>query len=240
MSEANLTAALPPQRLSRKSEYAYPDGQCRRLEGFSKPLSVMLIIYVVLTSAIALISSYGLVDPRLFDEEALTYIDVEEDALLVLLATAFFFLAIAERLLFFACAFLVGRFTFRAIKNLYTVGSIIPDKSPAATIYWYFVPFANFFAPSSGMSEIHRGSLDEAGQENRSNIVKFWWSAWVVGIIASAVANSSVTPLEVLYPSLMVTMLAFALAAFFLRSLVMRITAAQQVLMNTGAANVFA
>ncbi len=240
MTDTNLTTAFPPQRLSRKSEHAYPDGQCRRLEGFAKPLSVLLLIYALVAAGIGMLSAYGLIDARMLDEQAISNVDPDVDPVPLLMASAFFFLAIAERILFFTCAFLVGRFTFRAMKNLYTVGSVIPDKSPAATIYWYFVPFANFFAPSSAMSEIHRGSLEEAGQVNRSEIVKLWWSAWIVSLIASSVTNSTLTPLGVLYPALVVAMLSTALAALFLRTLIQRITRAQQAIMQTGAANVFA
>ncbi len=240
LSELDLSSAEAPRRLLKKSEYAYPDGVCRRIEGFSKPLSILLIVYALVAGVLTLLASYGLADPRMFDETAIATADIETEGILFLVVSVFFLLAIAERVLFFTCAFFVGRFTFRAMKNLYTVGSVVPDKSPSATIYWYIVPFANFVVPASAMSEIYRGSIEETGQIHTSSLVSYWWTAWLVSLFGSIVANSRFTPIEVLGPAIVIGMGFSLVAALLLRQLIRRIASAQQVILHSGAAQVFA
>jgi hypothetical protein len=227
-------------RLKTGSEYAYEDGQCRPLAGLARPLHVFLVIYAVVAGLLAAMSAYGIYDPRVLDEDVLSVVDPEEDAALLLFASAFFLVALAERALFFVCVFLVCRFSYRAMKNLYTVRSALPDMSPGAAVYWYFVPIAFWFMPVQGMSQIYHGSIAETGSPDNSRLVSYWWTAWVLSVIGSTVANSSLAPLEVTYPALMIAMAFSVVAALLLRRLVGRITEAQQSILHTGAAQVFA
>ena len=48
--------------------------------------------------------------------------------------------AVIQTVLFWFCVVLVGRVTFRAMKNLYTVGSKFPEMSPGWAVGWYFIP----------------------------------------------------------------------------------------------------
>jgi len=227
-------------RLKTGSEYAYEDGQCRRLAGLAAPLRVFLAIYVGVAGLLAVLSAFGMYDPRVLDEDALSLADPEADAGLLLFAAAFFFVALAERVVFFICVFLVCRFSYRAMKNLYTVRSALPDMSPGATVYWYFVPIAFWFMPVQGMSQIYHGSMAETGRPGASGLVSYWWTAWVLSVIGSTVANSSLAPLSVTYPALTAAMVFSVIAALCLHRLVGRITEAQKSILQSGAAQVFA
>jgi len=102
------------------------------------------------------------------------------------------------------------------------------------------VPIAFWFMPVQGMSQIYHGSIAETGSPDNSRLVSYWWTAWVLSVIGSTVANSSLAPLEVTYPALMIAMAFSVVAALLLRRLVGRITEAQQSILHTGAAQVFA
>jgi hypothetical protein len=240
MTNSEVFAGAGPARRSTISPHAYPERACRRLEGFSKPLSVLLIIYALVAVLAGLVSAYGIVDTRMFSEEAIANADIDADSTMIMAAVVFSLLAVLERLVFFICVFFVGRFTYRAMRNLYTVGSMVPEKSPAGTIYWYVVPFANFVVPASAMSEIYRGSIEETGRVHKSNLVGYWWTAWLVSLAAAIVSNSRYTPIDVLGIAVTISLLFSGLAALLLRVLIQRIAAAQQVIMQTGAAQIFA
>lgn len=229
-----------PPRLKNGSEYAYEDGQCRRLGAFAKPLNVLLVIYAAVALLLGAMSAYGMYDPGVLDEDVLSIADPEEDGALLLFASVFFLVAMAERVIFFICVFLVCRFSYRAMKNLYTVRSGVPEMSPGASVYWYFVPIAFWFMPALGMSQIYHASIAETGRAGRSRLVSFWWAAWILSLVASGVANSSLTPLEAIYPALLIAMVLSATAALCLRLLVVRIADAQQSILHNAAAQVFA
>lgn len=201
---------------------------------------MLLIVYAILTGILCLLAAYSIGDPRMFDGEFLENADFDADGALLLLVSGFFLLAIVERVLFFTCVFFVSRFTYRAMRNLYTVGSTVPDVSPSGTIYWYFVPFANFVVPASAMYQLYKGSVEEAGQVHRSGLVSWWWTAWLLSLLASVVSNSQFTPTYVLGPAIASGMLLSGLAALLLRQLISRITTAQQGIMQSSAAQVFA
>lgn len=240
MSISESPSGALPTRLSTISPHTYPDRICRRLEGFSKPLSVLLIIYPIVAVLAAMSASYGIMDPRMFSEEAIGSANVDTDGTMILVAVVFSLFAVLERVVFFICVFLVGRFTYRAMRNLYTVGSAVPVQSPAGSVYWYAVPFANFAVPASAMSEIYKGSIEETGRVHTSKLVSYWWTAWLLSLAAAIVSNSQFTPIEVLGAAVAISMLFSALAALALRLLIQRIATAQQVILQTGAAQVFA
>lgn len=240
MTALDVQGAAGPPRRQSGSEYAYHEGRPRRLGGFSKPLGVLLILYIIAALAVAGLAAYGFVDPRLLDPDALEMADMEADGLLLTVASLFFLTTLIERAIFFVCVFLVCRFSYRAMRNLYTVRSAIPDMSPAATVYWYFVPFASWFMPPSGMSEILKGSLAEAGLADKGGAVSRWWGCWIISILAATIANFSFVPPEFTYPAIIVAMVFSALAAFLLGQLVTTIAEAQLFLLNADAASQFA
>lgn len=197
-------------------------------------------MYALAALATAACAAYGIFDPRLGDEEALTYANPDEDTLLLLVAFLFFIAFLAERVFFFTCVFLVCRFTFRAMKNLYTAGSRTPEMSPTGAVLWYFVPFANLVLPSLGMSQIHHASIEETGRLNQSRLVSWWWATWILAIVATVISNNPLLPAEALFPVSTIALLLSATAAILLRRLVLRIADAQKTIAQTGAAEVFA
>ncbi|MEO1323410.1 MAG: DUF4328 domain-containing protein [Pseudomonadota bacterium] len=92
-------------------------------------------------------------------------------------------------LLFWSAAILVMRFTFRAMKNLHTIGSNFAEMSPAWAVGWYFVPFANLWQPAKGMSQIYNGTFTAVGEslpgESR---IAIWWTFWVISNIATNIS----------------------------------------------------
>ena len=237
--EATIGSDYMPKRLSRPSEYAYEDG-CRPLGKFAGVLSVTLLVYAIVSVLLALALSYTFVDARMLDEYAFEDA-TDDDYLLIIASSLVFLLYVAERALFIICAFTVARFTYRAMRNLYTVRSTVPDMSPGATVYWYFVPIATWFLPAKGMSEIHQGSIEETGALNTSNLVSWWWGTWLVMSILSFISNfmGRTDPIMSIAVGI-VSIVLGAVSAFFLRKLVRRIRTAQDQFSQGNLAETFA
>lgn len=237
--EATIGADYMPKRLSRPSEYAYEDG-CRPLGKFAGVLSVTLLIYTIVSVLLALAMLYTFIDSRMLDQYAIADATADDYPLLIA-SSLVFLLFILERGLLIICAFTVARFTYRAMRNLYTVRSTVPDMSPGATVYWYFVPIATWFLPAKGMSEIHQGSIEETGALNTSNLVSWWWGTWLGMSILSMVSNfmGRTDPLMSVAVGAVAILLGAA-SAFFLRKLVRRIRAAQDQFSQGSLAETFA
>ncbi|MEL6826725.1 MAG: DUF4328 domain-containing protein [Pseudomonadota bacterium] len=92
--------------------------------------------------------------------------------------------------LFWGSAFLVARCTYRAMRNLYTVGSKHAEMAPGWTVGWYFIPLANLFKPAEGMSQIVHGTRHALGETKsvRSGI-PLWWSCWLLTNITQTIAD---------------------------------------------------
>ncbi len=74
----------------------------------------------------------------------------------------------------------MSRWTFRAMKNLHTVRDPGVTMSPGWAVGWYFIPFANLWKPLSGMMQIWRGSMAQAGESERVRpVVGWWWATWL-------------------------------------------------------------
>lgn len=239
MSESTVQASAPVRRRGGPTGYEYESGICRPLNGFARPLSVLLVIYVVVCGVFVLATSYWLIDPRMFDAEPLVQDNSPENERLFLALGIFSLVAIAERLLMFTCAFFVGRFTYRAMKNLYTVRSPLPDMSPIGTVLWYFVPFANLVKPSQGVHEIYTGSFGEAGLPVKAGVISRWWGAWVVGLISGAVSNFSFASTEVVFAGVMISVVSGAIAALLLRGIIRDIAEAQEAMIVGGRVSAF-
>jgi hypothetical protein len=239
MSEVTMQASAPVRRRGGPTGYEYGSGVCRPLSGFARPLSVLLVIYVVVCGLFVLATSYWLIDPRMFEAEPLVQGNSPEDERLFLALGIFSLVAIAERLLMFTCAFFVGRFTYRAMKNLYTVRSPVPDMSPIGTVLWYLVPFANLVKPSQGVYEIYAGSFEEAGLPAKTGVVSRWWGVWVVGLISGAISNFSFVSTEVVFGAVMVSVVSGAIAALLLRGIIHDIAEAQEAMIMGGRVSAF-
>lgn len=239
MTETTLQPAALSRRRGGPTGYEYENGVCRPLHPFQKPLSVLLVLYVVACALLGLAALYWIVDHRFFDAEALAYADPEGEEALILALGIFSLVALAERLLMFTCAFLVGRFTFRAMKNIYTVRSPVPDMSPIGTVLWYLVPFANFVKPSQGVHEIYQGSFEEAGLPVKNGAVSKWWAAWIISVIAGMVSNFSYASSAVVFGAVIIWVIAAAIAAVLLRGIINEVTEAQEAMIVGGRVSAF-
>jgi len=83
-----------------------------------------------------------------------------------------------------------GMWAHRAAANL---RAIRPgwgyEFTPAAHIWWYFVPFANLVKPFHAMRELVSATLDSLALGPRSQTLGAWWGAWVVGNIVGNIAG---------------------------------------------------
>lgn len=239
MTESTMQVAAPLRRRGGPTGYEYENGICRPLRAFEQALSVLLVIYVLCCGLLLLATSYWLIDPRIFGTQELVDDGSSDIQRLFLASAVFSLLALAERLLMFICAITVARFTYRAMKNLYTVRSPVPDMSPIGTVLWYFVPFANFVKPSQGVHEIYSGSFEEAGMPVKSGVVSKWWAAWIVSVLASIVSNSSFAASGVVYAGVMISVLSSAIAALLLRGIVQEVAQAQEAMVVGGRVTAF-
>ena len=237
--DAVVGSGYMPKRLTTKSRYAYDDEVCRPVGPFESPLRVMLLVYAAAAVVRALTLSYGMFDTRMMTGEGLESGDASV-TIAIVASIAYTSLYLAGGLLFFACAFLVGRFTYRAMRNLYTMRNTTPEISPIGTILWYFVPFANLAMPANAMSQIHHGSIEETGSLNVSNLVSWWWGVWLIGNIVSNVGALVMrSTIEVGVGITVVAILLNAIAALTLRKLLHRIRTAQDQFTLRGLADAF-
>lgn len=79
--------------------------------------------------------------------------------------------------------------TYRAMKNLHIIDSPEVHMSPAWAVGWHFIPFANWFQPFAGMSQIWRGSHRAADLTTKiPAMMGFWWALWVILNILSNIS----------------------------------------------------
>ena len=99
-------------------------------------------------------------------------------------------ITIAQFVLFVVGAVLVARITFRAMRNLYTVGSDIVEMSPGWTVGWYFIPIANWFKPVEGVSQIMHGTRKAIGEKPFvATSIPLWWTFWLLTNLLATIAN---------------------------------------------------
>ncbi len=221
---------------SKISEYAYPHGP-RPLQGFSSPLGVGLIIYAIAAFALVPLNLVGTLQPQLIDE---TLIESGELTALTFSMAALVVMA-AFYLSFVFCIFLTGRFMYRAMRNLHTIGSKIADISPGWSVGWFFVPFANLMMPYRAMREIVEGSSvalgGSLGSESR---LRFWWGFWLIGNIIGNGADRTVAISWLYFTLSAVSLVASGLAALTLRQIVRDVAKQQEAIQHGGVSDVFA
>lgn len=81
---------------------------------------------------------------------------------------------------------LVAIWTYRVCYNAHQFGALAMRYSPAASVGWYFVPFANLWKPYDAMCEIWRVSENPEEWHSRpaANIVGVWWILWIIMLTA--------------------------------------------------------
>ncbi|MEL7110012.1 MAG: DUF4328 domain-containing protein [Pseudomonadota bacterium] len=155
-------------------------------------------------------------------------------------------LGLAQAAVFWFCVVLVGRFTFRAMKNLYTAGSSFPEMSPRWAVGWYFVPIANLWQPAKGMSQIYHGTYQAVGEtEPEKSRIAPWWTCWILTNLLANVAFrtsggvSNMTPGITSFSFDAASSFTGALSAVFLLRLLKPIAVKQELFKHGGIAQVF-
>lgn len=182
-SEATRHSALmsePSQRPYREvTESVQPLG------GMTKHAQVAVIVFI-LAAAVAIVSdvlSIGFIVRALSggfqSETALNSQAMIVDSFSGIAAIAFL-------IVFLWSAVVIGRWTYRAMKNLRAVG-YETSVSPAWTVGWHFIPVALLWMPFRGMAQIWRGSIHGAptGNNQLPTSMRLWWASWLIGNWAS-------------------------------------------------------
>ncbi len=84
--------------------------------------------------------------------------------------------------------------TFRVAWNARHMGALGFDVSPAMSVGWYFVPFANLVKPYQAMRQVYWASLDPSGWRDVGQpLVASWWVLFIgSGLLARM--SSAVDP----------------------------------------------
>lgn len=79
-------------------------------------------------------------------------------------------------------AIVIGRWTYRAMKNVRDMGHET-TVSPGWAVGWHFIPVALLWMPFRGMAQIWRGSVHGAptGEDKLPSSMRFWWASWLFG-----------------------------------------------------------
>lgn len=88
-----------------------------------------------------------------------------------------------------ACYILVACWIYRAVANAHLFSNEM-TITPAWSVGWFFIPFANLVMPYAGVHETWRESHKVAGvyDQVESPIVGWWWGMWIAGNIATNIA----------------------------------------------------
>ena len=180
ITEQNINAGAEEKA---SSIHAFADGP-KSLSGLFRWTTFALTGYCIVEALNALISIFlvwlylpSTVVP--FNLQTLETIDVG-------IAAA----GISQLVLFWVSAFLVGRCTYRAMKNLYTINSKHAEMSPGWAVGWYVIPIASLFKPAEGMSQIVHGTRHAVGETSPSNSrIPLWWTFWLLTNISASISG---------------------------------------------------
>jgi hypothetical protein len=89
----------------------------------------------------------------------------------------------------------LGIFFLRALyvlnRNARVLGADDMSTTPAMTVGWFFVPFANLFKPYQAVRDIWKASVPVAGTwqtQHSSPLIGIWWGLWICSSIAGQAA----------------------------------------------------
>lgn len=220
------------QELAQR-EYAYPNGKPRDVGAFARYARIALLAWCLqLGLQGAMVAGYFFAPgsmPEVFYE-----IGGDENLNLGVISDWLIFLTGITAFV------LVGRFTYRAQKNLFTVGSPIATMAPGWTIGWYFIPILALWQPFRGMSEIYRGSHAAVGEKHVSLTPLYvWWGAWLSMNVPDWFVLMWPDSRMMQFGLLMASSALGALAALALTRVLARVAACQDMLSRGGVAKVF-
>lgn len=131
-----------------------------------------------------------------------------------------------------------GFWIVRAGKNLVELGFTDLEFTPAARVWWFFVPFACLVMPYQGMRELWNASHGKQYYGETEQLVAIWWGLWLLrsfgGLIALIFISANGEA------AFWVQGVIDAALAFVAIQLLREITAAQGRLRGPGLAEVFA
>ena len=147
-------------------------------------------------------------------------------------ATALFYL-----LVLFIAFFCSGRFIYRSMRNLHSIGSPEVKISPGWSVGFYFIPIMNLFKPAIAMSEIYHGSHQAVGEASRhKSPIPYSWTCWLFMDAPEFVADrAGLTGVDAFALYALTTTLGIAAAVFLIR-MGHRIAVRQERLQRSGAA----
>ncbi len=136
--------------------------------------------------------------------------------------------------------FMVARFTYRAMKNLFTMGSPIAAMPPGWTVGWYFVPIASLWQPAMGMSQIYRGTHEAVGEKPPvGSPVLVWWLCNLFSSVPGIVLRFWPGSIVMQFSMSVAAAALSAIAAWTLYGIILRVTGRQETFQQGGVATVF-
>jgi hypothetical protein len=182
-SEPTIVSASPSE--PGKRPYEVFAGVTEPLGGIVGHAQVAVIAFV-LVSAVSVFSDFASIG---FIDQAFSG-SFESDAELDRQATAVDaftqYASLAYVTVFAWSAIVIGRWTYRAMKNLRSMG-YETTVSPGWAVGWHFIPIALLWMPFRGMAQIWRGSVHGApiGEAKLPSSMRIWWACWLFGNWAS-------------------------------------------------------
>lgn len=171
--------------------------------------------------------------------EYLGLVNYEAPALspLEMLAVA---VALMQLTAFLASIVLVAMWIHRAHANLVEAG-YEKQFTPGWAVGWFFVPIANLFQPFRAMRELWNLSHQQSDSPHdvAASELSIWWGAWIVGNVLANFGSREISgenQFELLVGA--AGAVALAVCAWQLRSIILRVTAAQRQMV--GMAGTFA
>lgn len=87
-----------------------------------------------------------------------------------------------------ATAIVFGSWIYVAGRTLIAAGYDDCEFTPAARIWWFAVPIANFYMPFKGMRELWNASHGVEDYGANAPLVTLWWAAYLLVMLASWIA----------------------------------------------------
>lgn len=153
--------------------------QFRDLSRLAAAIKVGLVIYAITSALIVWLSWFGLglLHQLAADEHVSALVLAPHDALRLLIA-------FIGSISYLVTAVLFLRFTYLAKRNVRAFGTDGLLFSPGWSVGWYFVPFANLWAPYEALKETFKAShpdfTTDWSEAPLPRTILLWWVLWVV------------------------------------------------------------
>lgn len=214
-------------------EHGYSDGKPRSLKALADIARIGLIVWCVEMALQSVMVAFYFYLPDLLPD-VFFEIGGDETVNIAILSDWLIFLTALAAFVF------VGRVTYRAQKNLFTIGSPYPKMAPGWTVGWYFIPVAAIWQPLLGMMQIYRGTFAAVGEKDPSLTLLFiWWGAWLSMNAPNWFVQIWPESMMVQFGLLMIGIVIGITAGVTLIRILGRIAERQELLLQGGVATVF-